>query len=103
MLARIFTAALLAGLLGCATGFVAAAVTLQARHWRNDRLMARGEPGIRDCVFPTVFVKLSGLLALVLGAVLAPFVAWWLAIAIAAAAPMVALIALAIGLAIANS
>jgi len=35
---------------GLFAGFIAAVLNLRLKRWRNDRRMARGYPGIRDCV-----------------------------------------------------
>ena len=63
------------GLGGGVAGLIAAILSLQARRVRNHILAGRGEPGLRDCVLPTVFVPLAAIGGVVVAAVLVWFVA----------------------------
>jgi hypothetical protein len=96
--------ALVIGVLGGAVaGFVAAIATLAARRWRIGRLVARGEPAIKDALLPRPFVPFAAIVGGVLAAGLATQLAPVTAGAIGAATPGVLLAALAIGSAISRS
>ncbi len=84
---RITVAAGGSALGGAVAGFVAAVLVLQAKGLRNAWLIARGQPGIKDCVLPLSFVLFSAIVSLLLGAVLGAFMAPARAIALGAAIP----------------
>jgi hypothetical protein len=49
-------------LIGALAGFFAAVIALKAKRVRNDVLVGRSEPPIRDCVLPMVFVPISAVI-----------------------------------------
>lgn len=76
-----------AALAGSLAGFVAAILALASKHWRNGRLVDRGQPGIRDALLPLPFVFMSAFVSLFLGGVLAIFLTPVRAILIGALIP----------------
>lgn len=53
---------------GVVAGFAVAILHLAAKQWRNSRLIARGEPGYKDCVLVPLWLP-GGVLGLGLGAI----------------------------------
>src|SRR5262245_31848713 len=88
---------------GAVAGFVAAVLALMAKRWRNGKVMARGEPGWKDCSLPTALVPLCGFAGFVLGAALGGFLAPVRAAAIGALAPAGLLALLSVGFSVAQA
>ncbi|MEZ4384129.1 MAG: hypothetical protein R3A79_22540 [Nannocystaceae bacterium] len=87
--------ALLGALVGAVAGFLAAALIQLGKGLRNRIMARRGAGLLKDMVFPRLLVP-GGVLGLLLGASLAPFVGLVRASAGAAAPPLlVAVIAIA--------
>lgn len=63
--------------------FVLAVIALRLKHWRNARLMARGESGYKDCIFSWPIVVVTTLLGVVAcgGVAIAHGSAWATALA----------------------
>lgn len=59
-------------LVGVIGAYVAAFLQLRARHWRNDRLVARGEMPWKDAVFLPLW-RVSGALGFLGGGAIAAF------------------------------
>jgi hypothetical protein len=91
------------GAAGLVAGFLAAVLTLQARFWRNGRLIARGEPGIKDCVLPLPLIVLCAIVSSLGAAGLAPWLPLIKAAAIAAALPSLLLLVVGVGAAVAQA
>lgn len=86
------------GLLGGAlAGLVAALLSLQAKRLRNAWLHARGRPGIKDAILPLLFVPLCAVASLLVGGILALFLAPLSAVLLAAGVPAGLLLVLILG------
>jgi len=77
----IAAAATATGVLGA---WCTAVVHLQLKRWRNDRLIRRGEPPLKDILLQPMTVP-GALLGLVVGLATGGWIGWW-ALAVAAAA-----------------
>jgi len=87
---------------GALSGLLFAILTLQARRWRNARLVARGEPAIKDASLPRAFVPISAILAALVAGALAPLLPLAAAVALGAAAFPTLVVLLSLGFAVSD-
>ena len=97
---KVLLAALLGLVAGAIGGFVASVIALLAKRFRNDRLAARGEPGIRDVGLWREPIILVAILSAIISAVLALFFPLESALLFGAGIPSGLLLSLWIGNAI---